>query len=422
MKALTILYDSKDDKLEYVCYTLFSHLCKIEYQLFPVGEYSYKEGERGLIFSVEQTNVTDFIWCNKKSDNTLHKPCSYSTLIDDTQLINWLSKSDLIRVIWNFLTLDYAETDFAGLDNIGRVQSSQIFNFYSDWQNIPWIDQFLRSLFGAMKMDCKFLVNETKLLLTIDIDIPYVIQNRSITSVIKTFVKQIVTGNISSFLSLLTMFLGFRNDAFNTYSEILTLLPPNQIRFFALLASNHKLDNPIKAKSKAWNNLLKVLADHQVLQLHPGYSSQSLANINEEKSSLENIINYPITEVRMHYLRINNRTRLNLSKLGITKDFTTCIADGVGFPNGTVYPYPHYHSWAIGRELILVPTMAMDRTLLSYNGLSIHQAVDQLDNLYSTTRHYGGTFGLLLHNNTLSNFGEWKNWKAPLIEWIKRKN
>jgi hypothetical protein len=68
--------------------------------------------------------------------------------------------------------------------------------------------------------------------------------------------------------------------------------------------------------------------------------------------------------------------------------------------------------------LLLHPTMVMDRTLEKYMGLDPESARDKAAELVDRTKEVGGTFTLLLHNESLSESDEWKGWRMPLMELI----
>jgi hypothetical protein len=69
--------------------------------------------------------------------------------------------------------------------------------------------------------------------------------------------------------------------------------------------------------------------------------------------------------------------------------------------------------------LLRWPAMIMDRTLQQYMQLSPAEALARMQTLLATTCEAGGVFTLLLHNDSLSESGEWQGWRPAIREMIR---
>jgi hypothetical protein len=65
------------------------------------------------------------------------------------------------------------------------------------------------------------------------------------------------------------------------------------------------------------------------------------------------------------------------------------------------------------------PFIIMDRTLLSYMKLSPDEAINEFKYFTDIIRNIGGEFICLWHNESLSDWGEWKGWQRVFKEMVK---
>ena len=95
------------------------------------------------------------------------------------------------------------------------------------------------------------------------------------------------------------------------------------------------------------------------------------------------------------------------------------FADHLGFRAGTSKSFFWYdlenekHT-----ELRVHPFCVMDVTLKNYQKYQAEHGEFILANLLKETEKVGGTFRIICHNESLSNYGEWKDWKEVLLNFI----
>lgn len=234
-----------------------------------------------------------------------------------------------------------------------------------------------------------------------------------------------VRERISSLLS--------RNDPNDTFDQIYAACPPEFTTFFILLEHLHANDSRFTWRHNRWKNRIREIASRGYsIGIHPSYLAMEIeGEIQQEKEYLEEIINESTSNTRMHFLRYRlPRTRREMIRAGIREDYTPYLNGTGGFPNGMMIPYPWF-DLAENKltELTLVPTILMDRTIVGTPESSRYD--DQIvpskefNRLLTTINEGNGSFVLCLHNECLSESGEWKKWSswfAEIIKTLKKQN
>lgn len=205
-------------------------------------------------------------------------------------------------------------------------------------------------------------------------------------------------------------------DPYHTFDHLTALLPPAQTTFFALLARHSPHDTRYTWQHGPYRALLRHLAAQgYALGIHPSYTSCLCpARIAEEADRLRQMLGQPVTRSRQHFLRYRlPDTFRALLAAGLTDDYSLCRYDRGGFPHGMRRAFPWYDLLADrATALTLHPTHLMDRTLQQY--LALPPAAAPAYAAQVRQRAQGGTFTLLLHNDSLSESGEWRGWRAAI--------
>ena len=137
---------------------------------------------------------------------------------------------------------------------------------------------------------------------------------------------------------------------------------------------------------------------------HPSYNTfQSPDLLMEEVQVLRSVLGEKPMGGRQHYLRWCPDTWLHWEKCGLAYDSTVGYADRIGFRAGTCFPY---RPWLLheNREanLIEIPLVVMDKTLMEYMGLTAQESLEAVRKCVARCRVVGGVFTLLWHNSRLS--------------------
>jgi len=137
--------------------------------------------------------------------------------------------------------------------------------------------------------------------------------------------------------------------------------------------------------------------------VHPGYETfQSRELLSEEVGVLRSAIGQDQLGGRQHYLRWSPETWLDWEACALSYDSSVGFADHVGFRAGTCFPY---RPWLLKEnreaDLLEIPLIVMDCTLLDYMNLSSEQSLEIVGECVERCRAVGGVFTLLWHNSTL---------------------
>lgn len=223
------------------------------------------------------------------------------------------------------------------------------------------------------------------------------------------------------------------NDPNDTLDIIYQICPAESITFFILLENLHANDSRFTWRHKRWRKRINEIASQGYsVGIHPSYlAMEKEGQIQQEKKYLEEIIGEATSKTRMHFLRYQlPTTRREMIQAGIREDYTPYLPGTGGFPNGMMIPYPWFD---LERnqvtELTLVPTILMDRTIVGSPGNPRYEdqviPTKEFLGLLTTIIDGNGAFVLCLHNECLSESGEWQTWSrwfAEIIRILKEKN
>lgn len=139
--------------------------------------------------------------------------------------------------------------------------------------------------------------------------------------------------------------------------------------------------------------------------LHGGCEAyRDLECLKREKQHLEKVLNRKIVGYRSHYLRFRvPETWELLEKAGFRYDTTLGYPDCIGFRNGMCHPFQPFNLTTGRRmEILEIPLIIMDRTMLSYMQLSERQIWSQIEYLLNVVERYHGVLTILWHNNSMT--------------------
>jgi hypothetical protein len=251
---------------------------------------------------------------------------------------------------------------------------------------------------------------------TIDIDVAYAFLYRGLKRSLGGTLRDLLYFRWNSFQRRLFVMLSLKTDPFDTYDYITQIhqkLEHSPSMFY--LAGNYDShDKNILLSHPAASMLLEHLFQHHPIGIHPSYYAfDHREELELEVLKLSQILKAPIHFSRQHYLRLKfPETYRDLILLGITNDFSMGFHDRPGFRAGIAFPFPFYD---LEREeqtsLIIHPFAIMERVLKDRLKLDPDMALMKIRDLMKKVIAVNGTFGTLWHNDSLSDFGEWKGWR-----------
>jgi Txe/YoeB family toxin of Txe-Axe toxin-antitoxin module len=214
----------------------------------------------------------------------------------------------------------------------------------------------------------------------------------------------------------ISVLLGKQKDPYDTYAYQLDLQKKYELEvvYFCLLGEYGLNDKNISFTKRRFQLLIKHLSDYASIGMHPSYGSNSNdERLSKEINRLEGITKREVFKSRQHFLKLTLPGTYNsLIDQGITEDYTMGFASALGFRASICTPFSFYD---LDTELTLpikiFPFSVMDSTLLYYLKLSPQQSLKQIIELIQEVKNVGGTFISLWHNDTFSNYKQWKGWQ-----------
>ena len=286
----------------------------------------------------------------------------------------------------------------------------------------PVIDQWcliLKNLLLSKLTNLHFGSRKFEFIPTIDIDRAYHFKSSGVIKNTARLLRALVKGDTERLSNIVNTGLGKRKDPFDTYQFLHQIHEKHGLApiFFFLLS--HKGDKEhdvnIHPNDELLQQLIKDTAKIAKIGMHPSYASNiHTTKLREEKALLDALLEKNIDISRQHYLKLHlPKTYLQLIKVGINHDYTMGYAAQVGFRAGTCTPFFWYDLQLEKQSHLKVhPFAVMDATLQKYLKLQPNQAVMLINELIESVKMVDGTFISLWHNESLSETGNWKGWKA----------
>ncbi|MFO7371119.1 MAG: polysaccharide deacetylase family protein [Bacteroidales bacterium] len=312
-------------------------------------------------------------------------------------------------------------------DRHGRFEANQSHAFQNGYLMEPVIDQWLILLKTVLKKNypaLDFPSRKFNFVSTIDIDNPWAILNRGMVRTAGGLLKALLKLHFREWQYRIRVLKRKQPDPFDTYNCILKLEKQYGFRslFFFLMGNYGKNDTNYAIDSDHFRKLLDSLKSSRPIGIHPSYKSNHSPNrLKVEFERFADLLGKKPEISRQHFLllRIPDTFRKLLSH-NVQTDYSMGYATHVGFRAGTSLPFRFYD--LIREEetgLLLHPFVVMDATLRQYMGLSPDQARERIELLLEKVKTTGGIFTSLWHNESLSEYGEWKGWLIVFKNMVK---
>jgi hypothetical protein len=163
-------------------------------------------------------------------------------------------------------------------------------------------------------------------------------------------------------------------------------------------------DSGYDPRHRKIRDVIAWLIENQVeCGVHPGYETfRAPEKLRREIQVLREAMGAGPLGGRQHYLRWCPDTWIHWETCGLAYDSSVCFADRIGFRAGTCIPYrPWLFPLNRSAELLEIPLLVMDRTLLGYMKLSQEESIVAVRDCLARCRAVGGVFTLVWHNNNL---------------------
>ncbi len=252
---------------------------------------------------------------------------------------------------------------------------------------------------------------------TFDIDNAFAYKNRSFFRHAGAVTKAVFRLDLKSIIDRAKVCLGNMHDPYDTFDYIKSKIQHPGVRSCVFFPTNNASPNDrnISHQHPAFNQLVSGFSRISDIGIHPSYKrGNTIEGLQKEITRLSIIPGKKITKSRHHYLRMSiPETYRLLIELGIQEDYTMGYGSHSGFRAGTCTPFQFFD---LGQNkktgLTIFPLPIMDVTLKNYLGLSPDQARQEIRKIIGEIKCVNGTFVSLWHNESLSEYRKWKNWRT----------
>lgn len=312
------------------------------------------------------------------------------------------------------------------LDIHNRFSPEQSVAFKNGFLNQPIVNIWADYLKQKLKDKFPKLVFQPKhfqYINTIDVDYAYAYLEKGVIRSAGALFRDFFIGNFSEFKNRLSCFLGFKDDPFDTFDWILKRHNEKNLNsiFFFHVGDYDVHDKSIPIASYKLQSLIKGIKDYAEVGIHPSYASDENAEkLEAEIIRLSKVVHQPITKSRNHFIKIRlPQTYRELIELDVIEDYTMGYASKMGFRAGVCTPFYFYDlDYDAPTNLKVYPFYLMEATIKYYFKEGPENAMKYFKTYIDIVKKYNGTFVSLWHNDSLSEWGQWKGWSKIYDEML----
>lgn len=304
-------------------------------------------------------------------------------------------------------------------DEHGRFSSTQSMASLHGFMQKPlvniwaaWIQEILSQHFPSIKLHQPVY----RFIPTIDIDNAWAYKRKGFIRIGGGMIADLLQFDFKKFRERTYTVLGMKNDPYDTYDYQVELIHRYQLEpiYFILMGDYATWDKNVPYQNKAFQSLIKFLADFGEVGIHPSYASnQEPLKLRLEINRLSGILHREIRSSRQHFLRINlPHTYQRLIDLDIRDDYTMGYPDQPGFRASICTPFFFYDlDLEIETPLKLHPFCLMDGTLKDYMKLQPEETYPLITKLIDEVKAVRGEFITIWHNESFAENDRWKGWR-----------
>lgn len=421
---LTIYSPHTGPRLQYACRIVFETVLQIPYQL--TNQVS-AAGSGGINYSPQAIEgVFQITPSGLLEQSGIGNHELFPGELDGMKTLFHQEKGDLSFDIFSavfYLCSRYEEYLPHESDEHGRYRAEDSVAYRYDFLQVPVVELWVKHLADCLKVP--FPSENFQFQLTVDVDQAWKYAHLGFLITTGALLRDFFTGRWSDMTRRIKVCTGLEADSWDTYSWLSSLEQKlsKPIRYFFLMHGESPFDPVVCRKGKAFRKLVSGINAHNKAGLHPSYASHSSQQqLSKEYYNLSFLIHNKPRHSRQHFLKFKLPTTYEqLIKLGILEEHSMAYAGITGFRAGISRPFYWYNLPAEKvTHLLVVPFVAMDRTLKDYLKLSPGEALKKLHSLAETVKIVGGQFTLLWHNDSASGEGEWKGWREVLENAIEQ--
>ena len=345
---------------------------------------------------------------------------------DDLVLFPIDDGSDVFAACFYLLAL-VEEYNVEQRDAHDRPLATSFFVVRHGVERIPLVDRWVLRLADDLRRRFPQLPAPTRAyrhVLTVDVDNGLKYLGRSFKRALGASVKDGLRGDLIGLRERWQVRQGTKRDPYIGVADELAEVADvvDRMAAFILLRGEGAFDHAADIDHPAYRELIKGLAAHGELGLHPSYgSSEDVGLIDAERQQLQNSSNGKISLSRQHFLKWRMPDTLrHLREAGFTEDHSLGFSDRIGFRAGTCTPFPWFD---LAREqetpLMIWPFTTMDSALSEQLGRTPQQSLVEMKAAADAVRAVNGTFVSVWHDRYLSGHAGFAPWPGVMRELVK---
>lgn len=358
--------------------------------------------------------------CNLLFDEGIDAIALDKVCFEDLEIMSFNQIPDLLASIF-FVLSRYEEYWVSERDAHDRFPAVCSMQSVYGWLNEPICDRWAISLLTFIGIPLTPNV-EFKIQPTFDIDSTFAYKEKGLLRNMVGTIRDVSKGKIARVKERFQVLSNTRKDPFDTFDRIkaLTVNYPDT-RCFWLMADYGSYNKNLAFNNTKQREIIQDIATRCKIGIHPGYDSYTSAKpLALEISRLSAVLEKPVTFSRQHFLRVRiPETYTLLVEQRIKEDYSMGYAETTGFRMGTARQTPWFNLRTNEiTGLMFQPFCYMDGTLNEYLKLSPEQAIQEVRELKTVIKQYGGTFSFIWHNETLGFKEHWSGWEPVFEESI----
>lgn len=332
-------------------------------------------------------------------------------------------ESDPLAMIF-FLLSRYEEYLPFTPDKYGRFQARESYVSHADQIMQPAADKLVAELKDKLQQqypDLAWKKPSFERQITIDIDQAFLYQHKSLKRFVGGTVRDSKQFKPLRILDRKLSYFGLKRDPWNIYADLQQQFRNQHTVFFFQVGDYGPLDKNLPYTNAAFRKVIRETAAWSDVGLHPSFqSNEDIEILKLEKRRLEEITGKEVTRSRQHYIKFTlPETYRNLLNIGITDDYSMGFPDTAGFRAGTAHSFQWYDLQAEKiTGLTIHPFCVMDVTMKDYMNMRPEHTDFVLQRLQNEVRQTGGVMSMIFHNESLSGYGDWKNWNTIFFDFI----
>lgn len=259
---------------------------------------------------------------------------------------------------------------------------------------------------------------------TLDVDNAFAYREKGVVRTVGAYMRSLWKLDFKSLSEMTQVIFAGKRDPYDTFNYQLNIQKKYKLKpiYFILLGNYGLNDKNLPVESRSFQRLIKSIADYAQVGIHPSFGSNfKQGQLEKEIERLNFIVKREIRKSRQHFLKLSfPETYRNLIRNDIIEDYSMGFAAQSGFRAGTCTPY-YFYDLDEEKEtaLKIFPFQVMESTYKYYSKSTPEESIRDIESVINEVKEVKGTFISLWHNESLSNLGEWKDWREVYEETVR---